>query len=882
LRRDGANCLNLEVRRVNGAGTELLASFSGYTGQRRPTTVTDAAGQTRTLSYNAAGQAVTVTNALNETITLGYTGNGYLETVTGAASGSTMTLTYDGYGRVRTVTEPDGYAVTLDYDHLNRLTKVTYPDGTFEEAVYDRLGVDQVRDRLGRLTRYTYDGAQRLTSVIDAERRIVQLDWCACGSLDALIDAKGQRTRWDRDVEGRVTREVRADGVTDTIYTYDVNGRLHTVTDPLEQVTTYGYALDGLVTQVSYSNTVHPTSPIGFSYDPVHRRLTGLTDGTGSTTITYRPVGQSGALAVQSVDGPLTGDTVSYGYDALGRVNARLLNGAGWTIGYDLLGRPSTVTHALGSFVWTYAGHSDRVASLTYPGSLSSTYTYLGNLQDRRLQTIHHRNSGGATLSKFDYTYDLVGNLQTWRQERAGQAPFQYTFTHDRVDQLKSAIKRSTDPTPVVLNRQAWRYDPAGNRATAQHGDNVVASGFDSLNRLMTRQPGGPLAFEGTVNEAATVTIDGKSASVDTTNTFRGTGETTAGTTTVTITARDAAGNTATQDYKVDVTGGSSVYTYDLNGNMTSDGVKTYQWNARNELIKVQQGGVDLATFTYDGFGRRTTKTAAGVTSTYIYDGEDIVEERRSTGDVIRYMHGPGIDQVLARTTNGANPVYYLTDHLGSVVQEVDATQAVVLNREYDPWGVPVQGAATSGYAFTGREWDAEIGLYYYRARFYQPETGSFLSDDPVFQPGSQQAYVWGRPLTHVDPSGRLGFLALLAPLVGPAIAVAGEALVYAAATLAGLAIAEAITNTIESRSQKEAEDEAIREEKFAKDHEAKTKLSPKEKERLRDRSKDFPAEARPEDALSDLEATMLGFRKGGRDQVDSTGKSGQKKTSCP
>jgi hypothetical protein len=52
---------------------------------------------------------------------------------------------------------------------------------------------------------------------------------------------------------------------------------------------------------------------------------------------------------------------VSYGYDALGRVNARLLNGAGWTIGYDPLGRPASVTHALGSFVWTYAGHSDRV-----------------------------------------------------------------------------------------------------------------------------------------------------------------------------------------------------------------------------------------------------------------------------------------------------------------------------------------------------------------------------------------------------------------------------------------------------------------------------------------------------------------------------------------
>jgi YD repeat-containing protein len=86
--------------------------------------------------------------------------------------------------------------VTLDYDALNRLTKVTYPDDTFEEAIYDRLDVGEIRDRLGRVTRFRYDGARRLTSVIDAAQRIVQLAWCACGSLEALVDAKGQRTTW--------------------------------------------------------------------------------------------------------------------------------------------------------------------------------------------------------------------------------------------------------------------------------------------------------------------------------------------------------------------------------------------------------------------------------------------------------------------------------------------------------------------------------------------------------------------------------------------------------------------------------------------------------------------------------------------------------------
>lgn len=175
-----------------------------------------------------------------------------------------------------------------------------------------------------------------------------------------------------------------------------------------------------------------------------------------------------------------------------------------------------------------------------------------------------------------------MGNLLTWRQERTGQAPFRYVFTHDAADQLKTATRQSTDVVPAVLGRQLWDYDKGGNRTLAQTDDAVFRTTHDTRNRRQQRLPGGALAFVGTTNEPATVTVAGQPAPSDATNTFRGSAPTAAGTTTVTVTATDPNGNQATKQYDVDVAGATTTFVHDLNGNLTFDGVKTYVWNARN------------------------------------------------------------------------------------------------------------------------------------------------------------------------------------------------------------------------------------------------------------------------------------------------------------
>lgn len=172
----------------------------------------------------------------------------------------------------------------------------------------------------------------------------------------------------------------------------------------------------------------------------------------------------------------------------------------------------------------------------------------------------------------------------------------------------------------------------------------------------------------------------------------------------------------------------------------------------------MKEGSTTIATFEYDGEGRRTEKIAAGLTHTYIYDVEDIVEERitGSSSDTIRYYHGAGIDEPLARKNSGDVVTYYLADHLGSVVQETNAAGAVGFDREYDPWGRFTSGGSVSGYAFTGREWDSEFELFYDRARYYSPERARFLSEDPagMIDGPNMSSYAANAPTRYVDPSG--------------------------------------------------------------------------------------------------------------------------------
>jgi RHS repeat-associated protein len=195
---------------------------------------------------------------------------------------------------------------------------------------------------------------------------------------------------------------------------------------------------------------------------------------------------------------------------------------------------------------------------------------------------------------------------------------------------------------------------------------------------------------------------------------------------------------------------------YDENGNLTSDGVNTYIYDAENRLTQVTTPQHSVS-YAYGYLGRRIAKTVDAATTSYIYDGDQVIIEYDGGGQVIRrYVYGHGIDQPIAIVTPTVE-YYYHFDGLGSVIALSDSTGNVVETYAYSPYGKVSQASSVGNpYLYTGREYDDEAGLYHYRTRYYDPEFGRFLQIDPTgYAVGlNLYAYVRNNPTRYVDPYG--------------------------------------------------------------------------------------------------------------------------------
>jgi RHS repeat-associated protein len=827
---DSIDLLRIEqVNPSSPSGLDLIESRT-YDAQHQLLTSTDASGQTWTYTYTPTGQLETEVSPerngpdgnpltlAERTTTHEYypigapTGEGWLEKTTGPSSpqGSPTTdYTYDTLGRVETVTDTDGYTVAREHDALDRLTKLSFPDGTIIETVYDKLDPARRRDRLGRWTHSFYDALRRPTAIRDPLGRTVTYRWCNCGSLDGIVDPEENKTTWERDVQGRVKQEVRANGAT-KVFTYEATtSRLKELKDAKDQVKEYEYELDGRLKRIAYRNSLgqpDPNTPeVVLAYDPNYPWLSSRTDGgVSTTTYTHHPVTVPptlGALHLASIDGPLPNDTIGYQYDELGRVASRAIDGVAATQEFDALGRVEETTNALGTFTYAYEGPTNRVSSMDFPNGQTTTISYLGNLGDHRLTEIHHQLPGGATLLKHGYTSDAVGRINTWSQTEGTSPATMYELGYDAADQLLSATLRTTVPS-AVSKSYSYRYDGIGNRTVETVDQVVTSASHDDMNRLESQQVGGALRFAGFVDEPAVVTVGGSPAQVAADNSFEGTAPVVAGTNTVEVVAQDYAQspgpNTRTNTYEVEVTGSSGTLTYDASGNLESDGVRSFEWDVENRLLAVTQGTL-RSEFGYDGLSRRVSiveKDGPTVLSSRRLlwcDETTLCEERDSSGTtVLKRFVSQGEIQ-------GADSFFYARDHLGSVRLMTDASATVRAGYDYDPYGrvSKTAGDRDAMFGFTGHLHHVPTGLTLAPYRAYDPNLGRWVSEDPISLAGGDlnlYAYVGNDPINGFDPTGQFAFAL---PLVPPALVALGKAAAATAAVFGLYVVTEQIVEEI-------------------------------------------------------------------------------------
>ena len=765
----GTNNIDLlSVAQLAAGATNVLGQFT-YNAQHRPLTAVDAAGNTTYFGYNTNGQLLAMTNALNETVFLNYNTNGYpVSIVAGTTTQllSTNSFTYDGYGRVRTATDPLGYTVTTSYDAADRPTNVFYPDGTYQQVVYNALDPVLTRDRDGHWTSMAYDPLRHLTDTFDNVGRHTQFGWCGCGSLDSIIDPKGNVTAWVRDIQGRALTKIYPD-TTQINYAYETNSsRLQSVTDAKNQTNLYSYFIDDNLKQVSYTNTAVATPSVFFTYDTNYNRLLTMVDGVGTNAYSYYAVanGQLGAGQLSSVSNSFVQSVVTYNYDALGRITNRAINGVAQQVTFDALGRMTMVTNVLGSFTNVYIGGTMLLATNFYPNGQKTIFSYLGTNNDERVAEIWNQNASGATLSKFDYLYDPEGQITNWTQQVDAASPTAYAYQYDAGKQLINAVLSSTGVGATVLKQYAYGYDLAGNRTSEQIDTGMSQASYNNLNQLTSKTAGsGSMEFAGSLDKQATVTVGGNPATVNhvTTN-FVGYASVSSGTNVVPIVAADYNNNARTNKYQLVVTnnGVTKTITYDLNGNetnvVTATLTNSYQFDAANRLVTITSG-TNQSLFTYDGLGRRVqdVEKHSGVavnTNLYVWCGTELCEERNNKGaTVTKRFFGEG-EQI-----SGVN-YFFTRDHLGSVREMTDVFGAIQVRYDYDPYGrrTKIFGSLDADFGYARMYYHAASGLNLTLYRAYDSDLGRWNSRDPLAEAAGLNLYdyVGNDPVNYSDALG--------------------------------------------------------------------------------------------------------------------------------
>lgn len=710
-----------------------------------------------------------------------------------------MTNTFqDGRVKEQVLTEGAKYSFAYTQTGTGQITstEVTEPGGAVRRVEFDADGYGVLDtaaygSSLARKTQFVRGPKHRIDAVVDPYGRRTELTYDANDYVTKSVELAGTA---DARPSGTVVYDGPYDQPTkatdplgnDTLFGYDANGNLQTATDSEGRRTTLTYAPDGQVTSVTdnagaVSEYTYRNGELVTAKDAEGRVSTQFTDAAGRASALTDTAGSLTTIAYDKLNQPRTitdplGQSAGFGYDDNGNLttltDARN-NAVSWA--YDNADRPKSATDAVGAqatFEYDTAGLLKKVTSRS--GKVATaTYDLLGRPKTAQYGV----DIAGQAESTVGYNYDGHDLLRQLTDSQAGNQ----TFAYDTYDRPKTV----TGPNGTV----GYTYDAADRRQTMTAGGQTTTYGFDKTSILTSVTTGTQEVGFGldAVGREKTATMPGgitRTTGYDKTGITKSIayakGATSIGDLNYTRDVRSlqtgltgsfadvalpAAETDAVfgKDNRITTFAGRS-FTYDADGQLKSDGIRDYTWNARGQLSGLTKTG-QSSTFGYDALGTRSTKTVAGTTDKFLTDGSNPLVEQDAAGDTTATVATSGLDQYLTRTENGTTQVY-LTDALGSVIGLANSDGTIATTYAYDPNGqTTTAGAASSNpYTFTGREND-DTGLLYYRDRYYDPETGRFISQDPIGQAGGTNLYQYAlsSPTTYTDPTGNNPLIAACA-----------------------------------------------------------------------------------------------------------------------
>ncbi|NLD50253.1 MAG: hypothetical protein GX660_24205 [Clostridiaceae bacterium] len=461
------------------------------------------------------------------------------------------------------------------------------------------------------------------------------------------------------------------------------------------------------------------------------------------------------------------GNTVNHEYDVNGRLVKKVFpDKKSETYTYTSTGKRKTVMGSRGSTVYDY---------------------------DSRDRLIKQTNPDGTAIS---YAYDAAGN-RTELVTPSGKTSYEF----DELNRLVKVIDPSSGNT-------VYKYDAAGNRSEVSYPNKTLTEyTYDSLNRLtglVNKKSNGDVITSYTYtlapNGLRLKVTENNGRSVDYTydSTYKllkeSINDAISGSKEISY-SYDAVGNRLVKDdsgvltkYVYDdndrlVSEGINAYRYDNNGNTIEKTNATeshiYAYDYENRLIKVDistEQGLSTVEYAYDADGMRIQKVVDGTNvSNYLVDTNrdygQVLEERDSSGNlIVSYTYG---DDLISQK-RGISTTYYHYDGLGSTRALTNDVQDVTDTYTYDAFGILTgrTGTTVNEYLYAGEQFDVNIGFYYLRARYMNPEVGRFITTDPhegsIYDPATLHKYTYANnsPLNYIDPSGEF-FASIMSAMVG-------------------------------------------------------------------------------------------------------------------